>query len=117
MVGNPAVATRKVLVAEAHKWGHTSRNKLVEALNTTFWWKGLIIMVKEVVENCLPCKQARLEKIQTKQELAPTPIPTGPGKILYIDLITFVCSTEGNRYVIVTQDWFFFEMARGPGSS
>lgn len=56
VVGNLAVVIRKVLVAEVYKWGYISRNKLVEVLNIIFWWKGLIIMVKEVVENCLLCK-------------------------------------------------------------
>lgn len=60
----PPVSARSVLVAAAHGWGHTGRNRLVKALNTTFWWKGLTLMVKTVVDHCLPCKQARMAKIQ-----------------------------------------------------
>lgn len=77
----------------------------MKALNTTFWWPGLTLMVEAVVGGCGACKRLQLP-VQVVQELSPTTIPTGPGKILCIDLITFTRSHEGNRYVIVAQDWF-----------
>lgn len=101
----PPVAARKVLVEAAHSWGHTGINKMVQALNTTFWWPGLTKTVKEVVGGCMPCKQQKLP-VRVPQELSPMTIPTGPWKVVCMDVVTFISSTGGNRYVVVAQDWF-----------
>ena len=85
--------------------GHFSGSKLYKALCRHWWWPNLY---RDVVEFCRNCAECSVVSGSGRRQVPPLhPIPVQrPFQILGVDIMELPTTAQGNRYVIVFQDFF-----------
>ena len=85
--------------------GHLGAKRTLEKVRDHFTLAGTQWKVREVIMNCLPCKQ-RKAPLPRHGKLASSPAK-GPGETVAMDFTgPFPTSESGNRFILVFVDWF-----------
>lgn len=100
----PEPAERDAIVKDLHKFGHLGMARVADAIVNQYFWVGMHKDVKRIVNAC-PCATSK-RKVTVVRPLLPTLILVGPFDLVAVDLMTLARSYEGNRYLIVAQDYF-----------
>lgn len=100
----PKPTERDAIIFDLHKYGHMGINRVADAIVSPYFWKGMNKNVKWVINAC-PCA-ANKQRITVVRPLLPTPITVGPFDLVVVDLMTLIRSYEGNKCLIVAQDYF-----------
>ena len=67
-VNIPPVPMRPTIVRDTHEGlAHCGREKLVEALQTTYWWPGLRTQTMELLRHCPICQPEKIPLPQLQQ--------------------------------------------------
>ena len=99
---------RKELIEESHRGrmgGHFSGDRLYRTLSRHWWWEGMYQDVVTYCKNCPECAIVAGGGCQHRPPLYPIPVQR-PFQIVGVDLMELPLTQQGNRYVIVFQDFF-----------
>src|SRR5436190_4718397 len=84
--------------------GHCSIARAIELITRNYWFPGINAYVKDYVNSCYSCQQAKAPRHARHGELAPTPVPTSPWKGLSCDFITDLPVSNGIDSILVFVD-------------
>ena len=84
--------------------GHCGIARTLELFTRNYWFPGINAFVKDYVNSCFLCQQAKVPRHLRYGELAPLPVPTTPWKGLTCDLITDLPASCGKDSVLVFVD-------------
>ena len=84
--------------------GHPGVSKTLELLTRNYWFPGIKSFVKDYVNSCFLCQQAKVPRHLRHGELAPLPVPTSPWKGLSCDFITDLPISNGYDSILVFVD-------------
>ena len=88
------VSQRKIILHKLHA-SHQGLNKCRERAQLSVWWPGLSTQLKELINTCETCREARPS--QRNEPLLATPLPDRPWQKLGADLFTL----KGKDYIVV----------------
>lgn len=83
--------------------GHNGADKTYARLRTEVYWPYMRTDVLNHCKQCAPCQQAKLQSV--KPPLKNIPIGK-PWSTVAVDILEVPISKQGNRYLIVYQDYF-----------
>ena len=98
---------RKQILADNHggrNAGHFSGPRLYAALRRKWWWPGMYHDAVEFCKNCGECTTVSGCGRRNKPPLHPIPVQR-PFQIIGLDVMELPRTEQGNRYVIVLQDF------------
>ena len=84
--------------------GHQGFNKTLELLCKEAYWVNMISDVKSYCRQCQKCQQSKLPS-PSRAPLTSTPIGK-PRKMVAIDILSVPVSANGNKCLLVVQDYF-----------
>ena len=84
--------------------GHCGVARTIELLSRNYWFPGMQSFVKNYVNSCFLCQQAKPSRHLHHGELASLPVPTSPWKGLSCDLITDLPISNGYDSILVFVD-------------
>lgn len=96
------------LVEESHggKYaGHFCGPKVYSTLTKHWWWEGMYSDVMRFCKSCPECAIATGGGRPAKPLLSPIPVQR-PFQIFGVDVMELPVTSQGNKYVIVFQDFF-----------
>ena len=99
---------RRQVLEESHAGplgGHFSGNRLYNALVLHWWWEGMYVDSVELCKNCPECAIATGVGRRHNPPLYPIPVQR-PFQILGVDIMYLPKTEQGNKHVIVFQDFF-----------
>ena len=67
--------------------GHSGFHATYNRIKRLFAWKGLKKQVKDPVQSCMVCQQAKTERVSLAGLLQPLPIPKKPWSVVSLDFI------------------------------
>lgn len=68
--------------------GHYRGRRTIEAIKRKFYWKGMVPMIKQYVDECNVCQQNIVHRHRPYGLLEPLPVPQGPLQWMSMDFIT-----------------------------
>ena len=84
--------------------GHQGHDKTLQKLRLNAYWVG---MSSDVAEHCMKCTVCLQAKLPTPAKAPLMSLPVGsPWEMLAVDVLEVPVSTNGNRYLLVVQDYF-----------
>ena len=83
--------------------GHLGVDKTWERCNKEMYWPGMYTEVRDYCKRCLVCQQVKFTP--TRPPLHNVPIGK-PWSTVGVDVLEVPSSRQGNRYLIVFQDYF-----------
>lgn len=86
--------------------GHSGFHATYNWVRMLFAWRGLKIMVKQFVQQCLVCQKAKTETISPAGLLQPLPIPKRPWAVIFLNFIKGLPKSQGYDIVLVVVDKF-----------
>ena len=86
--------------------GHSGFPVTYRRLKTTFAWPGMKQQVKEFVQSCLICQQAKPDKAKYPGLLLPLPIPSHAWHTVSLDFITSLPQSGRSNCILVVVDKF-----------
>ena len=98
---------QRQVIQEHHRGnmgGHFAVNKLYKMLASHWWWEGMYTDVHEEVKSCPECAIVSGGS-KSKPPLHPIPVQR-PFQIIGVDIMELPKTKQGNRYVVVFQDFF-----------
>ncbi len=102
------LALRTRLLHECHDTplaGHCGKDKTTEQVKRRFYWPGMDADIVRYVTSCDPCQRNKPSTQAQLGPLMPLPIPTRPGQVWSMDLITQLPrSRAGNDAIVVFVD-------------
>jgi hypothetical protein len=84
--------------------GHPGISRTLELVTRNYWFPGINAFVKDYVNSCYSCQQAKPPRHPRHGELASLPVPTSPWKGLSCDFITDLPVSDGMDSVLVFVD-------------
>ncbi|XP_073268339.1 uncharacterized protein [Populus alba] len=84
--------------------GHAGIQNTYRRLKSNFHWYGMKVMVKETVEECDVCRQAKVERVAYPGLLQPLPAPEGTWEAITMDFIEGLPSSKGRNAILVVVD-------------
>lgn len=96
------------LLLESHGgWmgGHFSARRLYRTLSRHWWWEGMYGDVYTFIKQCPECTLVSSGGRKYQPHLHPIPVQR-PFQILGVDIMELPRTKQGNRYVVVFQDFF-----------
>ena len=101
----PNIVDRVEIVRDTHEvMGHVGREKLLDALRTTYFWPKMRATVTQVLKGCPACQQEHIPPIP-REPYMPTARPLEPFEGWSIDLAgPFPKDEDGNQYLAVAVD-------------
>ncbi|WVZ17819.1 hypothetical protein V8G54_010801 [Vigna mungo] len=90
------------------KWlgGHAGYARTLERVTTQFHWNGIHKYIKEYVQNCLICQQAKTTTTTLARLLQPLPISIQVWEDFAMDFITGLPISHGYSVILVVVDRF-----------
>ena len=84
--------------------GHQGHDKTLQKLRLSAYWVG---MSSDVAEHCMKCTVCQQAKLPTPVKAPLMSLPMGsPWEMLVVDVLEIPLSLNGNRYLLVVQDYF-----------
>ena len=102
----PPSGDREKLFHEAHGGkfgGHLRDAKVHGQLSRHYWWPGMRKDIKQWCHACVPCATRNVGR-QVRPPLTPIPVG-GLFDRVWVDVIQFPKSRQGNRYALVFVDY------------
>ena len=99
---------RRKVMEENHRGnmgGHFSGNRLYKTLAHHWWWEGMYSDALHYVRNCPECAIVSGGGQQHRPPLHPIPVQR-PFQIIGVDIMDLPRTQQGNKHVIVFQDFF-----------
>eukprot|EP00731_Ephydatia_muelleri_P000008 Em0001g8a len=99
---------QRQLVEESHGGryaGHFCGPKVYSMLAKHWWWEGMYTDVLQFCRSCPECAIATGGGRPVKPLLSPIPVQR-PFQIFGVDLMELPATSQGNKYVVVFQDFF-----------
>ncbi|KAL5481622.1 hypothetical protein EMCRGX_G021819 [Ephydatia muelleri] len=99
---------QRQLVEESHGGryaGHFCGPKVYSMLAKHWWWEGMYTDVLQFCRSCPECAIATGGGRPVKLLLSPIPVQR-PFQIFGVDLMELPATSQGNKYVVVFQDFF-----------
>jgi hypothetical protein len=84
--------------------GHCGIARTLELITRNYWFPGINVFVKDYVNSCFLCQQAKAPRHLRHGELASLPVPTTPWKGLTCDFITDLPVSCGMDSILVFID-------------
>ena len=84
--------------------GHQGAEKTLNLLKFEAYWVNMAQDVEKYCRECITCQHSKL-LLPTKAPLVSMPIGN-PWQMVVVDILTVPVSTQGNRYLLVVQDYF-----------
>ena len=84
--------------------GHPGISRTLELVTRNYWFPGINTFVKDYVNSCYSCQQAKPPCHPRHGELAPLPVPTSPWKGLSCDFIMDLPVSNGKDSILVFVD-------------
>ena len=84
--------------------GHQGAEKTLNRLKLEAYWVNMAQDVEKYCQECVTCQHSKLS-LPTKAPLVSMPIGN-PWQMVAVDILTVPVSTQGNRYLLVVQDYF-----------
>jgi hypothetical protein len=84
--------------------GHSGISRTLELVTRNYWFPGINAFVKDYVNSCYSCQQAKAPHHPRHGELASLPVPTSPWKGLSCDFITDLPVSNGMDSILVFVD-------------
>ena len=81
--------------------GHSGSLATYQKIKKLFHWAGIKTAVKEFVQQCQICQQAKHENCKYPRLLAPLPIPRGPWEDISMDFIEGLPKSNGSSCIFV----------------
>ena len=99
---------RQKLIEEYHAGnmsGHFSGPKIYRVMSRLWWWRG---MYRDIIDYARNCPQCIIVAGSERRQIPPMhSIPVDrPFQILGVDIMELPVTANGNRYVVVFQDFF-----------
>ena len=104
---------QQTVMAEAHSGpfsGHFAVNKLYQILATQWYWEKMYAGVESYCKNCLQCVIVSGCGRQNRLPLHPIPVQR-PIQIVGVDIVDLPATQQGNKHVVVFQDFFSYHPA------
>ena len=116
-IPQPADVTRKVLVVpksliqtilhmchDVPGAGHQGFDKTLARVQEEAYWVG---MTRDVNHHCTTCEKCQAAKLNSARKAPMQNVPVGrPWQMVAVDILEVPLSIQGNRYIIVIQDYF-----------
>jgi Integrase zinc binding domain len=83
---------------------HSGISRTLELVTRNYWFPGINAFVKDYVNSCYSCQQAKAPRHPRHGELASLPVPTSPWKGLSCDFITDLPVSNGMDSILVFVD-------------
>jgi RNase H-like domain found in reverse transcriptase/Integrase zinc binding domain/Chromo (CHRromatin Organisation MOdifier) domain len=84
--------------------GHCGISRTLELATRNYWFPGIKAFVKDYVNSCYSCQQAKAPRHPRHGELASLPVPTSPWKGLSCEFITDLPVSNGLDSILVFVD-------------
>lgn len=84
--------------------GHQGADKTLNLLKSEAYWVNMAADVEKYCRECVTCQHSKLS-LPTKAPLVSMPIGN-PWQMVAVDILSVPVSTQGNRYLLVVQDYF-----------
>ena len=84
--------------------GHPGHYKTQELITRNYWWPYIQSNVRQYVEGCQPCQQAKMRKGKIHAPLQPNTIPEQPWEHITINFITGLPISQGYDVIMVVVD-------------
>ena len=88
-----------------HLGGHFSGNRLYNTLVRHWWWEGMYADAQKYSKSCPECAIVTGGGRCHKPPLHPIPVQR-PFQIMGVDVMELPQTEQGNKYVVVFQDFF-----------
>ena len=98
---------RQQLMEDNHRGpygSHFSHNKLFQTISRHWWWQGMYADITQFVRNCPECTIVSGGERSVVPPLHPIPVQR-PFQILGVDIMDLPVTKQGNRHVLVFQDY------------
>lgn len=86
--------------------GHSGFHATYNRVKRLFAWKGMKQQLKQFVQQCLICQQAKTERVSPAGLLQPLPIPKRPWAVISLDFIEGLPKSGGYNAILVVVDKF-----------
>jgi len=84
--------------------GHSGYSRTLARISSKFYWQGMNTAIKEFVQNCLICQQAKTSNTLPSGLLQPLPIPDMIWEDIAMDFITGLPPSHGFTVIFVVVD-------------
>jgi len=84
--------------------GHSGFTRTLQRIASQFYWHGMQQDIKEFVQSCLICQQAKHDTTLPSCLLEPLPIPDQIWEDVAMDFITGLPSSNGHTVIMVVID-------------
>uniref|UniRef100_A0A8C5M348 Gypsy retrotransposon integrase-like protein 1 n=1 Tax=Leptobrachium leishanense TaxID=445787 RepID=A0A8C5M348_9ANUR len=84
--------------------GHPGINKTIKLANRYFWWPSINTEIKQYVQSCQVCSQAKHSTLRPAGLLQPLVTPDTPWKAITVDFIVDLPPSHGNTTIMVVVD-------------
>ena len=85
--------------------GHMSRDRLINILSNRFYWPKLYQDAKDYVRSCEACQKVKTTRPLSNGLLNPIEV-TRPFQLVGVDIVILRPTTNRNKYILVTIDYF-----------
>jgi len=97
--------------------GHRSAAESYSRLSEKFFWVGAHAAMRKYVSECVDCTQLRRSAPVERPKSTPTPMPTRPYEVVYMDYLHVAKSNKGNTELLVIVDSFSGDVELVPAAS
>lgn len=106
LVGRDSATQRQIIAAfhDSPIGGHSGFPVTYRRLASLFKWTGMKMAVKEFVQSCRVCQQAKPERNLPPGLLQPLPIPSGPWDMATMDFIDGLPQSKQFNCILVVVD-------------
>jgi len=107
-VGNNSIAQQHILQA-LHDSGIGSHSGFIatyQRIKQLFAWPKLKDTVKQYVQSCPACQQAKTEHVRSPGLLLPLPVPAESWSIVSLDFIEGLPKSQNKSFILVVVDKF-----------
>jgi hypothetical protein len=107
-LGTNSVLQQTVMIAlhDIALGGHFGFLVTYRRLKATFSWPGMKKQVKEFVQSCVTCQQAKPDRAKYPSLLLPLPVPTHAWHTVSLDFITGLPQSNRYNYILLVVDKF-----------
>jgi hypothetical protein len=92
------------IVYDSPQGGHSGFPVTYRRLVSLFYWPSMKHMIREYVQCCRVCQQAKLERLPPAGLLQPLPIPIEPWEVATMDFIDGLPRSHGHNCILVVVD-------------
>lgn len=86
---------------------HQGYQKTLDRIREHFYWPGMTVDIKNLVDSCISCQERRAHKAKHLAPLQRMPTPSSPFQVVHVDILgPLPTSLSENRFIITYIDAF-----------